>query len=274
MHFRLGLVLFAFDAFISILHDETPNVRADELNLRFPSPEYIFMAASEAEWRDSAALRDNNGTTSYSVAWTLSSLLCDLNHVPPLPNTLMGRFVLLHGSVTMIVCEIFRSDVFVGILQYAWRTKRVLLENGFTMSNTAHEPYLKSKASTVHDSLHRWRVGWPRDLLDFEPFPDSPSLYQDRAEAYWYLAGIAMLPQVIISSPKSSTEGMAGALSIQRILERLICLSDQGKLHSVGHDFDAIYRLVTGQDTAGVENNALGTLIYREADTTTAGFED
>lgn len=137
-----------------------------------------------------------------------------------------------------------------------------------------HEPYLRNNARAIHDSLHKWRAGWPKDLLDFEPFPDSPSLYQDRAEAYWYLAGIVVLPQVIIASPKSSTEGTVGALVIQQTLERLICLSDQGKLQPVGQDFDAIYRLIVGQDSAGTENGALGTLIYREADTTTAGFEE
>lgn len=152
--------------------------------------------------------------------------------------------------------------------------KRVLLENGFTMSENAHGSYLKNKAGAIHDSLHKWRMGWPKDLLDFELFPDSPSLYQDRAEAYWYLAGVVILPQVIIASPKSSTEGMVGALSIQQILERLICLSDQGKLHSVEQSFDVIYRLVVGQDLTSIENGALGTLIYREADTTTAGFEE
>lgn len=91
-------MLFAFDAFISILHDEVPNIRTDELNLRFPSPEFMFMAASEAEWKDLAQLHDNDGTTPYSVAWTLSSILYDVNHEAPLPNTLMGRFVLLHGN--------------------------------------------------------------------------------------------------------------------------------------------------------------------------------
>lgn len=91
---RLGLIIFSFDAFISVLHDETPNVRADELNLGFPTPEDMFMAASEADWRK-ISLQMRGKTATFSVALTFSSLFC--NAEVPLPDTLMGRFVLLNG---------------------------------------------------------------------------------------------------------------------------------------------------------------------------------
>lgn len=93
--FRLGLIVYAFDAFISVLHDETPNVRIDELNLHFPSPEHMFMATTEAEWREASCLHAQSAATPFSVSLTLSSLFC--NEAVPLPATLMGRFVLLNG---------------------------------------------------------------------------------------------------------------------------------------------------------------------------------
>lgn len=92
---RLGLIVYAFDAFISVLHDEKPNMRIDELNLRFPHPEEIFMAASEGEWRDASLSGTQNAAGTFSVSLTLSSLFCDV--AVPLPDTLMGRFVLLNG---------------------------------------------------------------------------------------------------------------------------------------------------------------------------------
>lgn len=98
MCYRLGLVLFAFDAFISVVHDESPNVRADELNLHFPSPEFLFAATSEAEWKNLQQLHGQDSSTALTVSFFLSSLLHDAELATPLPNTLMGRFVLLHGN--------------------------------------------------------------------------------------------------------------------------------------------------------------------------------
>lgn len=96
--YRLGLVAFTVDAFISVLHDETPNIRTDELNLRFPSPEYMFIAASEAKWKNVEQLHNPEMTAPWSVALTLSNLFCNFEGSVPLPNTLMGRFILLHGN--------------------------------------------------------------------------------------------------------------------------------------------------------------------------------
>jgi hypothetical protein len=94
---RLGLVIFAFDAFISVLHDEPPHVLADELGMKFPGPEFLFTAPSEAEW---AQGRDHMlvPVSSCTVALTLAALLCDAADTVQLPCTLMGRFVLLHGK--------------------------------------------------------------------------------------------------------------------------------------------------------------------------------
>ncbi|PIA80071.1 hypothetical protein CB0940_12215 [Cercospora beticola] len=254
---RLGLVLFAFDAFISVLHDQTPNVRDDELNMRFPSPEHVFMAASESEWRDANKLHPQHAATTYSVSLTLSSLFTHADMSLPLPDTLMGRFVLIHG-----------------ILQYAWRTKRVLQENPRAISDAALQPYLQSRTSAICNSLRKWRAGWPEELLDFEPFSESPSLYQDRAEACWYLAGIVTLPHVNIRLPETSATDFSGALSVQQIFQCLILLSDSSLLHNVGQDFEATYHLVTERLSAGTNDGALGALIYREPDTTRAGFEE
>ncbi|KAH9216155.1 hypothetical protein DL95DRAFT_498453 [Leptodontidium sp. 2 PMI_412] len=262
---RLGLVVFAFDAFISVLHDETPNIRTDELNLRFPSPEYMFMAASEAKWKNVEQLHNQEMTAPWSVALTLSNLFCNFEGSIPLPNTLMGRFILLHG-----------------ILQHAWRTKRVLLENADAMTIPEVEPYLRTKEIAVYSSLRKWRDGWPQTLLDFEPLPGSPALYQDqdRAEVCWYLAGVIMIPHVVLASPKLSMSGSGsatparGVLSVQQILERLKTLSDQNRLLLFGFDFEATYKLVMEENTSGTGNGALGPLVYGESDIPMAGFAD
>jgi len=267
-------VLFAFDAFISVLHDDTPSVRADELNLRFPSPEFMFMATSEVEWVEAQQTRGNDAAASFPVSLTLSSLICNVEHPVPLPDTLMGRFVLLHGDSTTSHPYLCQSNEISGILQHAWRTKRVLLDIAPAMSDPALKSYMKAKESAIHNSLRKWRVGWPDSLLDFEPFSECPSLYQDRADACWYLAGIVILPHVVIAPLSTPITEHAGVLSIQQTLEHLMVLSDQDMLHSVGQDFEATYRLVTGHDPANLKNGALGTLIYREPDTAMAGFDE
>jgi hypothetical protein len=80
------------------VYDETPNVRADELDLRFPDPEPMFMASSDAEWRETRDAFPPGNATSHSVALTLSSLFFNVDSPVPLPQTLMGRFVVLHGK--------------------------------------------------------------------------------------------------------------------------------------------------------------------------------
>jgi hypothetical protein len=97
MPYRLGLVLFAFDAFISVLHDGSPHVLADELAMKFPSPEFLFMASSEAEWMQGWC-ESRTIVSTYTVSLTLAALLCDTTDTLQLPRTLMGRFVLLHGK--------------------------------------------------------------------------------------------------------------------------------------------------------------------------------
>lgn len=262
---RLGLVVFALDAFISVLHDETPNIRTDELNMRFPSPEYMFIAASEGKWKYLEQLYNQDMTAPWSVAITLSNLSCNFEGSVPLPNTLMGRFILLHG-----------------ILQHAWRTKRVLLQNADIMTNPELGPYLRAKAIPVYSSLRKWRDGWPQNLLDFEPLPGKPALYQDqeRAEVCWYLAGVIMIPHVVLASPKLSISGSGTAnsardvLSVQQILERLVTLSDQNRLPLFGFDFKATYKLIMEEKSSGTGNDALGPLVYRESDIPMAGFPD
>lgn len=76
-------------------------MRVDELNIRFPSPEDMFMAASEADWKRASQLRAQRATGIFSVSLTLSSLFC--NAEVPLPDTLMGRFVLLNGMQQSLI---------------------------------------------------------------------------------------------------------------------------------------------------------------------------
>src|ERR1700710_1435435 len=110
------------------------------------------------------------------------------------------------------------SDISQGILQHAWRTKRIMQENALAMPEAAFQSYSHNKRSTIHHALRQWRVGWPDTLVDFEPLPEHPSLYQDRAAAYWYLAGIVMLPHVAMSSPKTAATTGPGRLSVQETL--------------------------------------------------------
>lgn len=142
------------------------------------------------------------------------------------------------------------------------------------MSDSAFQSYLRSNQCSVHQALQKWRAGWPVHLLDFEPLPERPSLYQDRAEAYWYLAGIIMLQDVVMSSPNTYVTNAPDALSVEETLKRLMSLSDQKMLPNVEQDFDPAYRLVTGHLPGEANDRALGTLIYREADTTITGFGD
>lgn len=143
------------------------------------------------------------------------------------------------------------------------------------------EPYLRTKQIAVSSSLRKWRDGWPETLLDLEPLPGSPALYQDRRiEVCWYLAGVIMIPHVVLTSPKLSMSGSGsatparGVLSVQQILERLVILSDQNRLVSFGFDFEATYKLVMEENKSGTGNGALGPLIYRESDIPMAGFMD
>lgn len=132
------------------------------------------------------------------------------------------------------------------------------------MPDSGLQYYAKTKESTIHHALQQWRTGWPNNLLDFEPLPERPSLYQDRAAAYWYLAGIIMLPYVVMSSPKTTAVDEQTSLSVQDALEHLMLLSDQGLLCDLDQDFDATYHLLMGHLYGGRSDRALGTLIYRE----------
>jgi hypothetical protein len=58
------------------------------------------------------------------------------------------------------------------------------------------------------------------------------------------------------------------------MLTRLMILSDQRKLDSQPPDFEAKYQIVLGLGTDCYESSPLGGLIYREPDSTRAGFED
>lgn len=158
-------------------------------------------------------------------------------------------------------------------MQHAWRTKRVLLENAAVSQDGTLLLYHEAKQTAILHALQRWREGWPGSLLDFEPTPDNPTLYQDRAEVCWFLAGIIMLPNVTISLPRAAQ--YTRALSVQQILEKILAFSDQNQLHYSGQDFGAVYQLITRDYlTHGGGNDALGTLFYREPDTTRAGFEE
>ena len=148
--------------------------------------------------------------------------------------------------------------------------------------NPALAPFIKSEERIIHNSLRKWRQGWPETLLDFKPFPESLSLYQDRAEAYWYLAGIIILPSVALTLPSSSlpssnqtrkTGTSPGTLSVQQILERLMVLSDQSCLQTLGDDFNATYGLCR-ENPLNLGTGALGGLIYREVDATRAEFDE
>lgn len=178
----------------------------------------------------------------------------------------MGRFVLLNGTYTSMAIDTKLADTAPGILQHAWRTKRVLQQNVSAMPKSAFQAYSKSKEYTVHQALRRWREGWPQDLLDFEPLPERPSLYQDRAEAYWYLSGVIMLPHVAMSSPKISVTLASGVLFVEETLKRLILLSDRSLLPTIGQDYHATFRLVTEQLSGERSDRALGALIYGEVD--------
>lgn len=160
----------------------------------------------------------------------------------------------------------------LGILQHAWRTKRVLLGEAQESTDPNMDSYLEAKQAAVHNSLRRWREGWPETLSDYEHFQSAPALYQDRAEACWYLAGIIILPRIPISSPKVPASAVGDALTIQESLERLSILSDQIQLHATGHDFKSTYALVVNQQYA--RTGALASLMYREPDKAMAGFND
>jgi hypothetical protein len=72
-------------------------VLADELSMKFPGPEFLFTASSEAEWMQ-ARCQTYDVSSNYTVSLTLAALLCDATDTLQLPSTLMGRFVLLHGE--------------------------------------------------------------------------------------------------------------------------------------------------------------------------------
>jgi len=270
----LSLVLYAFDAFISVVHDETPNVRTDELSLRFPEPESVFMASSADAWRAAHAEYSCNSVAPYSVSVTLASLFCNVVSPIPLPRTLMGRFVILHGKYTILRVPLRHSaNRSQGILQHAWRSKRMLLENASPTQDSSLIPYYESKQAAINNSLRKWKTGWPESLLDFEPFPEHPSLYQDRAEVCWYLAGVIMVPRANIAT-RGWAQSPSDSLSIQRILERILILSDRNQLHYGDQGFETVYDMIIQEDPARAGNDALGTLFYREQDTTKARFED
>jgi len=244
--------------------------------MRFPDPEFLFTASSEAEWVQGRR-QMLTPVSSCTVSLTLAALLCNAADSVQLPFTLMGRFVLLHGKShpnSIVITTSSLTTSLKGILQHAWRTKRVFLENRESLSDTSFRPYLASKASTIHSALVKWRHGWHEDLLDFELFPVQPSLYQDRAEACWYLAGILALPHVIIATPKVSMSNTDQCLSVHDMLARLMTLSDQRRLDSHAPDFAAIYRIISEISAESHKNVPLGGLIYRERDSTRAGFED
>jgi hypothetical protein len=106
------------------------------------------------------------------------------------------------------------SNKNLGILQHAWRTKRVFLQDPESLSNPSLQFYLASKASTIRSALLKWRRGWPENLLDYELFPVQPTLYQDRAEACWYLAGILTLQHVAIAIPPKTPDSHADRLPL------------------------------------------------------------
>ena len=130
-------------------------------------------------------------------------------------------------------------------------------------------------AETIRTALQTWRQGWPETLLDFDPGQNVPSLYEDRADACWYLAGILTLPQVHVTMPRCpSTEPAHSALSIPHLLERLMVLCDRQSLDRSVHDFVSVYRMVMEMQENGINTSPLSQLIYREPDTTTTGFAD
>ena len=135
-------------------------------------------------------------------------------------------------------------------------------------------PYLARRASAFQTALLRWRTGWPEDLLDYEPFHASPSLYQGRAEAVWYLCGILSLPHVIIAPRQASTSNPTPWLSVHEIFERLLLLSDQRRLDTQPPDFEAKYQLVFEIRADCYKKAALGALVYQDLDPTRPGFED
>lgn len=75
---------------------------ADEMGMKFPGPEFLFTASSEAEWVQ-ARQQMLNPMSSCTVSLTLAALLCDATNAVHLPCTLMGRFVLLHGKQDLLV---------------------------------------------------------------------------------------------------------------------------------------------------------------------------
>lgn len=66
--------------------------------IRHPDPEYMFSAATQDEWEKLRETSTTGISTTCSIALTLSSLFCNTPQIAPLPNTLMGRFVILHGT--------------------------------------------------------------------------------------------------------------------------------------------------------------------------------
>jgi hypothetical protein len=249
-------------------------VLADELTLQYPEPEFMFMAASEAEWKQARSMYPIGLSGTYTFAVTLSSLFSSTDQPIPLPQTLMGRFVVLHGKhlLGMHLSGSFANPL-TGILQHAWRLKRALIHNELVSVDPFLASFQQAKSHAVHQSLRRWHEGWPESLIDFEPIPECSSLYQDRAQTCWYLAGIIILPYANLSSPKTGPH-TDQHLTAQQMLERIVLLTDQNKLQGSELDFETIYRVVAKDDLAQNGADALGTLMYRESDSTRAEFPD
>lgn len=137
---RLGLVLFVLDNFISIIDDHPPHVSCNEMNINWPDPEGLFIAANEAEW-----FEKRQSTTKVSrplpVSVTISMLLCNPTSCrnSPLPNTLMGRFALLH-------CP-FPPHTLTTLTSFSWLTKEIYRRGA---SFVAHQAYIARKPSIRH----------------------------------------------------------------------------------------------------------------------------
>lgn len=157
----------------------------------------------------------------------------------------------------------------------SWHIKRTLLANPPFGTQLAASTYLSHHAETILAALQRCREGWPASLTDYDPSQRSPSLYQDRADATWYLAGILTLPNIPIVAPRCPpVESADHNLSIGQLLERVMVLCDRHRLDRATHDFATVHRMVMELQESDLDSSPPSQLIYREPDSTTTGFAD
>lgn len=151
----------------------------------------------------------------------------------------------------------------------------MLLTSPRHLDQSAFEPYASRVQRSVTTALQLWQSGWPDGLLDYDGRDHaSPSLYHDRADACFFLAGILARPstEIAIKSHRSTGISSLRRLSIAQVLARLMILCDRNQIHRSTSSFDAVYQQVLDMRDGNAGQSPLSQLLYREPDSTTTGF--